>query len=76
VDRRASSSNVIIVHAREVVVHERICVHDFDRSGQAPAILCTADSLVRRGDEHTAQPFSAAEQAVSNRVGDSRLNAT
>ena len=71
---RAPAAHVVVVHARQVVVHERISVHDLYRGGDRARVVGSARRPIRREKEQSAQAFSAAEETVANRVADRRLD--
>jgi hypothetical protein len=71
---RTPAPDIVIVHAREIVVNERVGVDDLDGRREHAAIGRASNSLVCCGEQERAQSLSTAEEAVANRVGDARLD--
>ena len=46
-DGGAPATHVVVVHAREIVVHERVGVDDFDRRGECGSVARTARCAIR-----------------------------
>ena len=73
VHRRTAAAHVVVVHARQVVVHERVRVHHLDRRRRARARRrCRPRRRTRARNRIAAQPLALAEQAVANRLRDAR----
>ena len=73
--RRSPAANVVVVHARQVVVHERIGVHHFDCRSQTAGVARASRGAVRRQDQQSAESLAVAEQAVPDRFRNARRNA-
>jgi hypothetical protein len=69
----ACPPQVVVVHRRQVVVHERVRVNELDRRGHGiERRLGHADELATRVDEQRPHAFAAAENGVAHR-GEQRL---
>ena len=66
--RRPSTANVIVIHARQIIVHERICVDNLHRCCQSRRIAGSACGMMGGEDEHSPQPLSAAREGVFDRI--------
>jgi ribokinase len=67
--RRPAAAEVVVVHAWEVIMHERVSVNALHgaRGGQR-ALRRPAASFGRREREHRAQPLAAGEKRVAHRL--------
>jgi len=63
---RSSAAHVVIVHARQVIVDERIGVYDLDSGGDSRCVSLPARSAVRSEDKHASEPLSAAGEGVDD----------
>ena len=69
VARRATSAEIVVVHAREIVVDERIGVDAFHRAGERQRVVDLAATRFGRSEaKNRPQTFSAREQTVSHRL--------
>src|SRR5205085_1641084 len=69
VTRRAAAAEIVVIHAREIVVYERIGVDAFDRAGERQRGIDFAAARFRRGEaKNRAEPFAAREQTVTHRL--------
>ena len=68
--RRAPAPQIVVVHAGEVIVHQRIGMNDFDRGRELRDTRGrrAVEGLVRREDERGAKAFPFPEQAVADHV--------
>ncbi len=58
-----------VVHARQVVVDQRIDVDRLDRAADAQRPVAPDREQLRRGDrEQRAQPFAAADRGMAHRL--------
>jgi hypothetical protein len=69
---RAPSAQIIIVHAREIVVHERIRVYHLDGGGEPRCVARTSRRTIGGEEQNPTKAFSAAEQAVTHGLSDAR----
>ena len=77
VDGRLAAPQVGVVHARQIVVDQRIDVDRLDRAADAKRALAVDREQPRRGDrEQRAEPLAAADRArgASPRTARSRLS--
>jgi hypothetical protein len=65
--RRASASHVVVIHARQVVVDQRVGVNDFDSSTEPGCITLPSRSVIRCDDEHAAESLAASGERVRDR---------
>src|SRR5205823_12763411 len=66
---RTAAAEIVIVHAREIIVDEGIGVDAFHRAGERKRIFdLAAARLRRRQTKNRPQPFSTGEQTVANRL--------
>ena len=66
---RYAAAHVVVVHAGQVIVNERVGVQALDGTGIVNRILCRAATGFRRCEaEDRPQPFAAGEHAVSHRL--------
>ena len=70
--RWPSASNIIVIHARQVVVHKRVRVHHLDRGSKITRIRSAAASAIRFEKQNGAQPLSFAQQRITDRFRDER----
>ena len=69
VHRRLAAAQVGIVHARQIVVDQRIDVDRLDRAADAKRALAVDREQPRRGHgEQRAEPLAAADRAVPHRL--------
>jgi len=68
VRRGPPAPQIVVVHAWEIVVNQRIGVHHFDRSGQLGDAggRGPVEGLVRREDQRGTQALPFAEQTVAD----------
>ena len=65
---RTAAAQVVVVHGRQVVVHETVGMDDLDgRRRGIERLERRAERSARRIDEHRTQSFAAAEHAVAHR---------
>ena len=69
-DSRPPAPHVVVVHAREVVMDERVRVHDLDCRGERARILRSTGGAIGSEKQQPAKPLSSADEAVPNRFGD------
>jgi len=69
--RWASATNIVVVHAWEIVVDQRVCVNYLDRGGETGRVSGSACSSICGEDEHSTDSLSSRLEGVSNRLGDS-----
>ena len=73
VDGRAAAPHRIVVHARQVVVDERVGMQQFDRNcGAKRGLRIAANGLADGEAHHRARPLAAAQHRVAHRF-DERL---
>ena len=69
VDGQLAAPQVRVVHARQIVVDQRINVDRLDRAADAERPLRIDREQARRGDgEHRAEPLAAADCRVAHRL--------
>ena len=62
-----AAAQIVVVHARQIVVHERVGVDALDRTGRGQgAIAGAAACFGGREGEHGTQPLSTGEKAVTH----------
>src|SRR5256885_2553073 len=72
--RRPPAPQIVVVHAGEVVVHERIGVHHLDRGTQlGDGAVAAPQRLVGGEHERGSQALTLAEQRVADGGGDRRV---
>lgn len=64
--RGSTTPHVVVVHAWQVVVHERVRVDDLDRGGNPRRISRAARCPIGRDNEHAAKPLAAAFKSVDH----------
>lgn len=64
--RGSSPPHVVVVHAWQVVVHERVRVNDLCRGGDSRRISLAARCSISGDDQHAAKPLAAAFKSVDN----------
>jgi hypothetical protein len=69
VRRGSAASHIVIVHARQVIVHKRIGVDHLECGGNPRCVTLTAGSIVCRQNQDPAQPLASAEESVFDRLG-------
>ena len=73
---RAAAAQIAVVHRRQIVVHERIGMHHFDRrrdlQGAAP---CHSEEAAAGEHEKRAQALAGCQCGVAHRLINSRLQA-
>ena len=76
VKRRPAAPHVIVVHGREIVVHERVAVDALQRRGGVERVLGVDPEQGGALDhEEGTQSLAAAERGVAHGVGQPRLGA-
>ena len=71
VDRRLAAPEDVVVHARQVVVDQRVGVDQLDRAGGAERRAVVAVDRVGRGqDEQRPQALAAVEDGVAHRLAE------
>src|SRR5690606_18544180 len=72
--RRTAAAEIVIVHGRQIVMHEAVSVHAFDcaRGAQQGAFVGVEDPPGFEREERT-QPLAATESSVPNGVQQARL---
>jgi hypothetical protein len=65
-----SPAHVVVVHAREIVVDERVRVNDLDGGGKTGRVTFPSGGPVRSENEHAPDSFSTGFQGIANRLGD------
>ena len=72
--RGPAAPQIVVVHAGEVVVHERIGVHHLDRGTQfGDGAVAAPQRLVGGEHERGPQALTLAEQCVADGGGDRRV---
>jgi hypothetical protein len=68
--RRAAAPQVVVVHAGEIVVHQRVGVHHFHGGRQLrhSGRRCAVECLMRRKHQRRPQALPFAQQAVAHDV--------
>ena len=76
VRRRPPATEVVVVHRRQIVVDERIGVHELDGAGGVDRVLgLAAHRLARRQRQDRAQPLAAGHERVVHRLAQRRRRA-
>ena len=66
---RLAAPQVVVVHRRQVVVHQRIAVHAFERrTGHQRALARHVEQRGALHDQKRAEALAAAERGVAHRV--------
>ena len=69
VTRRPAAAQIVVIHCRQIIVHERIDVHELDGAGRGLYLLFGQSHGVRGGEQQgRAHPLAAAEHAVAHRL--------
>jgi hypothetical protein len=69
VTRGTPAAEIIVIHAREVIMHERIRVDAFERAGQGESILGLAMASFRcRETKDRPQSLASGEKTVAHRL--------
>ena len=69
VQRRAAAAQVIIIHTRQVVMHQRLGVDAFDRCTDAERQgIRSADQFADRRNQQRAEPFATANRSIAHRL--------
>src|SRR5947207_6875569 len=68
----SSPTDVVVVHAWKIVMHQRVGVNDLDGCRETGCITRASRRAVRRKKEHSAQSFSTALERISDWIGDRR----
>ena len=73
---RLAAPQVVVVHGRQVVVDQRIGVHEFDRArgAQRRTTTATLNKVALGQHEKSAQPLAAAEAGIAHGLEDPRLS--
>jgi len=67
----ATAAEVVVVHRREVIVYQRVGVHEFDRAGRGEGGLHFAATRFGGGEsENGAKAFAAGEDRVAHALVD------
>src|SRR5262245_59618050 len=62
---RAAATQIVVVHGREIVVHQRVCVHELDgRGDRIESALLDATKLAARIGERWTYALAAAQHGV------------
>lgn len=69
VHSRTATPNVVVVHAGEIVVHERVRVHDLDCRTKQRGVMLAARGAKRRHEQNAAKSFTATEERITNGFG-------
>ena len=74
---QTTAPEIIVVHAREIVVHERVGVDAFHRAGERKRVVDLAVARFGGGQaKNRPEPFAPGKQAVTHRFVDrDRLDA-
>ncbi len=73
VTSRAPATKIVVVHARKIVVHERVGVDAFERAGERQRLVDLAAACFGRGEtQNRSQSFSAGEKTVAHRLVNGR----
>src|SRR2546426_6057811 len=65
---RPAPTHVIVIHARQIIVHQRVRVNHFGSAGEERSVFATASRLVGKQHKERTESLSRALQAVSNGV--------
>src|SRR4029453_6717740 len=69
VTSRTPASEIIVIHAREIIVHQRVSVDTFQCAGEGKAIPdFSPASFSGREAKNRAQSFATGEKAVAHRL--------
>ncbi len=64
---RAAASQIIVVHGRQVIVHQAVNMNEFDRGGGAIELFeRRAERLTGRIDQHWPDAFATRQRAVTH----------
>jgi hypothetical protein len=67
VTRRLAAPHVVVVHCRQVVVNQRVCVNHFDRTGRRQRSISRGPARFRgKHHEHRPQTLSRRQQTMTN----------
>ena len=67
---RTSPAHVVVVHGGEVVMHERVAMHAFERASSVErGLLIDPEQLCRLHQEKGAEPLAAAQHRIAHRLG-------
>jgi hypothetical protein len=66
VHRRAASAHVVVVHAREIVVHQGVRVHDLDGRREWRRVADATGGVIGREQEDPSKAFAPAEQTIAD----------
>ena len=73
---RPSATHIVVVHARQVVVNQRVCVNHLDCARESHrGFDLTAYRLARRQREHRPQALAAREERIAHRLMQARSRA-
>ncbi len=71
--RGAAPAQVVVVHRREIVVNQRVRVHELERDRQRQDAFGVVPAGERRGErKHRADPLAAGQQRVAHRLFEPR----
>ena len=66
-----AAAHIVVVHARQIIVNQRVCMHHFQSTGKRQSwLLICAESAAKLQCQRCPQAFSTAQQAVSHCFGD------
>jgi len=69
VTSRTPASEIIVIHAREIIVHQRVGVDAFERAGEGKRISdAAAASFGGRETKNRSQSLASGEKAVAHRL--------
>ena len=69
VARRAAAPEIIVIHAREIIVHQRISVDAFDRAGEGKGGIDVAATSFSRGEaKNRSQSLASGKKTVPHRL--------
>ena len=66
---RPAAAHIVVVHAREIVVHERISVDDFHRRAECARIAGAARGAIGSDQQDRTQPLPFSELRVADGIG-------
>jgi hypothetical protein len=70
---RPAAAQIVVVHGRQVVVHQRIAMHAFQRRpGPQRMIAARAQQLRALGQKERPQPLALAQRRIAHRLDDAR----
>ena len=67
---RAAAADGVVVHRRQIVMHQRVAMHAFERASGGQGVVRRHAKHSRRFDEKKRpQPLAAAERCIAHRLG-------